>query len=103
EGDLVECRFAPLLAMLDREGLSDQEIEDELLACRVSPEARKPSVEALFHAYLLSLDGVKFVGHTHAVAVNQVLCSPRGRDYAAWRMFPDEVVCCGPASGYVPY
>lgn len=103
EADLVECRFAPLLEMLDREDLTDQQIEDELFACRVNPEAKKPSVEALFHALLLSLPGVEFVGHTHAVAVNQVLCSPRGRDFAAWRMFPDEVVCCGPASAYVPY
>ena len=27
---MVECRFAPLLEMLDRDDLSDQQIEDEL-------------------------------------------------------------------------
>jgi rhamnose utilization protein RhaD (predicted bifunctional aldolase and dehydrogenase) len=37
------------------------------------------------------------------VAANQVLCSPRARDFAERRIFPDEVVCCGPASVYVPY
>ena len=39
--------------------------------------AKKPSVEALFHAYLLSLPEINFVGHTHAIHVNQILCSPR--------------------------
>jgi rhamnose utilization protein RhaD (predicted bifunctional aldolase and dehydrogenase) len=89
--------------MLDRDDLTDQQIEDELFACRVDPQAKKPSVEALFHAYLLSLPGVSFVGHTHAVSVNQILCSPRARDFADRKLFPDEIVCCGPASVFVPY
>ena len=101
--DLVECRFAPLLAMLEREEMSDQEIEDELFGCRVNSRAKKPSVEAVFHAYLLSLPGVTYVGHTHSVAVNQILCSPRCVEFAERRMFPDEIVCCGPASVLVPY
>ncbi len=102
-GDLVECRSAPLLAMLERDDLSDQQIEDELFACRVDSRARKPSVEALFHAYLLTLPGIGFVGHTHPVSVNGLLCSPRARDFARRRTFPDEIVCCGPASVLVPY
>ena len=101
--DVVECRFAPLLAMLDRDGITDAQIETELFNCRVDPQAKKPSVEALFHAYLLSLPGVGFVGHVHSVAVNQLLCSPRARDFADRRIFPDEIVCCGPASVFVPY
>jgi rhamnose utilization protein RhaD (predicted bifunctional aldolase and dehydrogenase) len=35
--------------------------------------------------------------------VNQILCSPRARDFAERRIFPDEVVCCGPQSVFVPY
>jgi rhamnose utilization protein RhaD (predicted bifunctional aldolase and dehydrogenase) len=101
--DVVACRFAPLLAMLDRDDLSDQEIEDALFGCRVDIQAKKPSVEALFHACLLSLPDVNFVGHTHSVAVNQILCSPRAREFAENRLFPDEIVCCGPASVFVPY
>jgi len=69
--DLVECRFDALLEMLDRSDMTDRQIGDSLLACRVNPDARKPSVEALFHAYLLSLPGVNFVGHTHSVAVQR--------------------------------
>jgi rhamnose utilization protein RhaD (predicted bifunctional aldolase and dehydrogenase) len=101
--DIVACRFEPLLAMLEREDLSDQQIEDELLGCRVDPSSKKPSIESLFHAYLLSLPGVEFVGHVHPIAVNQILCSPRARDFAGRRICPDEVVCCGPVSVLVPY
>jgi rhamnose utilization protein RhaD (predicted bifunctional aldolase and dehydrogenase) len=101
--DVVECHFAPLLAMLERTDISEQEIEDELLAARVDPAARKPSVEALFHAVLLSLDGIGWVGHTHPISVNQVLCSGRAADFAIRRLFPDQIVCCGLASVLIPY
>ncbi len=103
EDDLVECRSAPLLALLDRDDLTDQQIEDELFASRVDSSGKKPSVEALFHAYLLSLPGIHFVGHTHSIAANQILCSPRAAEFAGKRLFPDEIVCCGPASVFVPY
>jgi rhamnose utilization protein RhaD (predicted bifunctional aldolase and dehydrogenase) len=103
EEDVVQCRQTALLPMLEKESLSDQEVDDALLASRVDAKAKKPSVEAVFHAWLLSLPGVKFVGHTHATTVNQILCSPRARDFAERRMFPDEIVCCGPASVFVPY
>lgn len=103
EADVVECRFAPLLEMLSSEDLLDQQVDDGLFACRVDQTAKKPSVEALFHAYLLSLPNVGFVGHTHSVRVNQVLCSPLAREFAERRLFPDEIVCCGPASVFVGY
>ncbi len=103
EEDVVECRFAPLLEMLDRDGLSDEDIDAALFSCRIDSQAKKPSVEAIFHAYLLSLEGVNFVGHTHPESVNKILCSPRARDFAERRIFPDEVVCCGAASVFAPY
>jgi rhamnose utilization protein RhaD (predicted bifunctional aldolase and dehydrogenase) len=89
--------------MLDEDDISDQAVEDRLLACRVDASARKPSVETLFHAYLLTLPGIEFVGHTHSVTVNQVLCSPLAEKFAAGRLFPDEIVCCGSQSVFVPY
>jgi rhamnose utilization protein RhaD (predicted bifunctional aldolase and dehydrogenase) len=103
EEDTVECRFSALLPLLEKKSLTDKEIDDALLASRVNPKAKKPSVEAVFHAWLLTLPGIKFVGHGHATAVNQVLCSPRARDFAINRMFPDEIVCCSVASVFVPY
>ncbi|HWA24312.1 MAG TPA: class II aldolase/adducin family protein, partial [Lacunisphaera sp.] len=53
--------------------------------------------------YLLTLPGVSFVGHTHPIAVNQLLCSQHARAFARRRLFPDEIVCCGVESVFVPY
>jgi len=103
EIELTHCYFDALLPVLDRKGVSEQEIEEILLNSRVRPTALKPSVETFFHAYLLTIPGVNYVGHTHPVPVNQILCSGLGNLFAQERRFPDEVVCCGPASLLIPY
>ncbi len=103
EDDLVACRFDSLLPMLDESSLTDEQIEERLLGSRVDSAAKKPSVETLFHAYLLSLPGVAFVGHTHSIAVNQILCSPLASQFAERKLFPDEIVCCGSRSVLIPY
>jgi rhamnose utilization protein RhaD (predicted bifunctional aldolase and dehydrogenase) len=103
EIELTHCYFDALLPVLDRKGVSEQEIEKILLNSRVRPTALKPSVETFFHAYLLTIPGVNYVGHTHPVTVNQILCSGLGNLFAQERRFPDEVVCCGPVSLLVPY
>jgi rhamnose utilization protein RhaD (predicted bifunctional aldolase and dehydrogenase) len=100
--DLVECRLSSVLSLLDMNGLSDAEIDAALLDARVDAEAKKPSVESVFHAWALSMPGIQFVGHSHATAVTSVLCSPRAKEFAEHRMFPDEIVCGGVASVYIP-
>jgi rhamnose utilization protein RhaD (predicted bifunctional aldolase and dehydrogenase) len=100
---VVECRAEILLSLLDRKNPADAEIDRGLLGSRTDAQAKKPSVEALFHAYLLSLPGIEFVGHTHAPAVNSILCSPRAKEFATKRIFPDEIVCCDVASVFIPY
>ena len=72
---------------------------------RVDSSAPKPSVEAVFHAYFLSLPGIDVVGHTHPVAVNSILCAgdEPAKRFANERRFPDEIVCCGAKSVLVPY
>jgi rhamnose utilization protein RhaD (predicted bifunctional aldolase and dehydrogenase) len=100
---VVECHLAPLLALLDENRLTDAQIDQVLMASRVDSKAKKPSLEAMFHAYLLSLPGIRFVAHSHATAVNQILCSPRARDFAEHRMMSDEAGCCGIASVFVPH
>jgi rhamnose utilization protein RhaD (predicted bifunctional aldolase and dehydrogenase) len=101
--DVVECRTDVLLALFDRKGLSDVEIDGRLMASRVDVSGKKPSVEALFHAYFLTLPEVAFVGHTHPLNINSLICSPRAREFATRRVFPDEVVCCDVESVFVPY
>lgn len=100
---VTECRCDDLAALLKKKKLADVEVDEALLASRVDPAAKKPSVEAVFHAYLLSLPDVNFVGHTHPIAVNQLLCTKHARNFARRRTFPDEVVCCGVESVFVPY
>lgn len=100
---VAECRRSVLRALESDPDPSDASIEKSLLDCRVDSSAAKPSTEALFHGLLLAMDGVEYVGHTHPVAVNRILCSPRARDFASRRMFPDEIVCCGDESVFVPY
>lgn len=103
EGDVVECDMKKLLALFERSALTDQEIAASLLDSRVDSSRKKPSVEALFHAYLLSLPGINFVGHTHPISANAFLCSSEAHELAEKRIFPDEIVCCGEKSVFVPY
>jgi rhamnose utilization protein RhaD (predicted bifunctional aldolase and dehydrogenase) len=105
ENQLVACRFSVLLPLLNDEERTDAEVEAALLASRVDPGQPKPSVEAVFHAFLLTLPGVDVVGHTHGIAVNQILCAgdEPSRKFAVERRFPDEIVCCGAKSVLVPY
>ena len=103
EAGVSRCRIADVLALFDHENLGDDEVERALLASRAFEGDRKPSTEALFHAYLLGLPDVQFVGHTHPISVNALGCSPRAGEFARKRLFPDEIVCCGAASVLVPY
>ncbi len=105
ENQLVACRFSALLPLLQGAMLTDAEVEKALLDSRVDQAAPKPSVEAVFHAYFLSLPGIEIVGHTHPIAVNSILCAgdAAGRRFAEERRFPDEIVCCGAKSVLVPY
>jgi len=105
ESQLVACRFSVLLPLLKAGPMTDPEVEKALLDSRVDPAQPKPSVEAVFHAYFLSLPGIDVVGHTHPVAVNSILCAgdAPSRRFAHERRFPDEIVCCGAKSVLVPY
>ena len=101
--DVTHCAFSRLLPLLDKTAATDVEVDQVLLDSRLDADDKKPSIEALFHAYLLTLPGVRCVGHVHAIAVNQILCSPRAREFAERRACPDEIVMCGVESVFVPY
>ena len=100
----VEVSGPKVLEMLEGPELTDQQIKEKLRTAMVDAQGTlAPSIETLFHAYLLSLPGVAFVGHTHPVSVNAILCSKRWRDVTRGRLFPDEIVCCGTTPAYVEY
>ncbi|MBJ7284010.1 MAG: class II aldolase [Akkermansiaceae bacterium] len=103
ESGVSECAFEKILPLLAAGEMSDLAVDEALFDARVSSSAKKPSVEAIFHGYLLTLPGVNFVGHTHPIAVNGLLCSKHAHAFAKRRLFPDEIVCCGVESVFVPY
>jgi rhamnose utilization protein RhaD (predicted bifunctional aldolase and dehydrogenase) len=100
----VHVRRAPMLASLRESKLDDLAVKEVLAAARVdSNEKQMPSVETFMHAYLLGLPGVSWVGHTHPKRLLAILSRPSASHEAERRLFPDEVVCCGPATAFVPY
>ncbi len=104
KADFVLLRQAQLVALLDRDAVAEAELSAAYAAAKADPaQPRRPSVEAVFHAMLLTQPGVTFVAHTHPTAVNMLSCTPRWREAFAGRLFPDEAVVCGPATCLVPY
>jgi rhamnose utilization protein RhaD (predicted bifunctional aldolase and dehydrogenase) len=100
----VQVRFDRVLSILGTDSLTDDEVKAGLKAAKVDPLViAHPSVETMLHALVLDLEGINFVGHTHPTAVNAVLCSQQAEQAISGRLFPDEIVYCGPASVYVPY
>jgi rhamnose utilization protein RhaD (predicted bifunctional aldolase and dehydrogenase) len=100
----VQVHFERVLALLDAPDLNDEEVKRGLLAAKVDPSnPAHPSVETAFHAVCLKLAGVDFVGHTHPAAINMVTCSAAFEAAVSGRLFPDEIVLCGPAPLLVPY
>jgi rhamnose utilization protein RhaD (predicted bifunctional aldolase and dehydrogenase) len=83
---------------------ADADVKNLLEAAKVdASDPAMPSVETFLHGYLLSLPGIQFVGHTHPIAVNSVMCSKYAKEAVSGRLFPDEIVCCGPAVCYIEY
>ncbi len=99
----VHLQIQSVLALLDQQ-IDNETMHKAVAAARVDPQATaKPSVEATFHAMLLHECDARYVGHTHPTAINGILCSNRAEAFATQRMFPDQVVLCGPESVLLPY
>ena len=100
----VRMQLEPVRALAEKESLSDHELREALRVAKADPSvALLPSVETILHALALAEAGAKFVGHTHPVAVNALMCSVAAEEAIAGRLFPDEIVVCGSAPAYVPY
>lgn len=100
----VRVCFDRVLDLLQTGTPGDDEVKAGLEAAKVDPTARRrPSVETVLHALALQVPGISFIGHTHPTAVNAILCSESAKEAIAGRLYPDEIVYCGPAPVYVPY
>jgi rhamnose utilization protein RhaD (predicted bifunctional aldolase and dehydrogenase) len=100
---LSRVSFNHVLSVLDRHNITEQEIEDELVASQVDKTHKKPSVETFLHALCLSEGNATWVGHTHSVAMNQILCSTLGATPFLQHIFPDAIVVCGAVPAVVSY
>lgn len=96
--------FSRILPAFEQLDLTDADVKRVLQESKADGEPQiLPSVETFLHAYLLTLPNVDFVGHTHPTAVLSILSSKFAREAVSGRLFPDEVVCCGPAPCFVEY
>lgn len=100
----VRVSFDRVLDLLDGDVTDDEGVKAGLEAAKVeSAVTARPSVETVLHALALQLEGVSFVGHTHPTPINAVTCSQGFEEAVSGRLFPDEIVVCGPAPVVVPY
>jgi rhamnose utilization protein RhaD (predicted bifunctional aldolase and dehydrogenase) len=97
------CSLPAVLDMVNSPNMSEEDVDKKLRASLIEPQRPKPSIETLLHALCLTLGGAKYVGHTHAEACNQLLCSKLGAEPFMRHIFPDAVVVCGRVPMVVPY
>lgn len=100
----VAVSRSKVLALLDDPTADDSSVTKVLSEARVDPnETRRPSVETLFHGLLLQYPEIKFIGHTHPLYTNMILCSKNAEEAAMGRICPDHVVVMAAKSVFVPY
>ncbi len=100
----VAVSIKNVCALLDDPDAGDEDVTRVLSEARVDPdETRRPSVETVLHAILLQYPECRFVGHTHPVYTNMLLCSQRAEEAVSGRIFPDQIVSMGHKSIFIPY
>lgn len=104
ETGFVRVSLSRLVRLLEDPEATDDTVTTAFQEALVEQgETRRPSVEAMLHAYLLQYPEYRFIGHTHPTHVCMLLCSPRAEEFATRRIYPDHVVCMGRSSVFVPY
>jgi len=97
-------RTAPVLEAVRLQAPMSEAAARELLNSSKLDRGRAlPSTETFMHASLLERLGGGFLAHGHPTPLLSLLALPESEEWAAKRLFPDEIVLCGPASCWVPY
>jgi rhamnose utilization protein RhaD (predicted bifunctional aldolase and dehydrogenase) len=100
----VAVSISKVTEILEDESAGDTEVTRALKDALVDlGEQRRPSVETILHALLLKYPEYCFIGHTHPVHTNMLLCSVAAEEAATGRVCPDHVVVMAHKSVYVPY
>ena len=104
EKGFVAVSISKLADILDDPKANDETVTRVLKEALVAPgETRRPSVETMLHALLLRYREYKFIGHTHPIYTDMILCSQMAEQIVAERICPDQIVVLGHKSVYVPY
>ncbi len=103
EADISLVKLDFILELLEHEHLNEEAVEDALRQSTLHPNDKKPSVETFLHALCLTVGGARWVGHTHTVSVNQLLCSSLGAEPFQRHIMPDAIVVCGLHVAVIPY
>jgi len=98
-GDMVELDATKTTGFMALEAMTDDLMEE----AQTGAGTLKPSLDAILFAYLLSLDDNKFAVHVQPVEINQIIGSPRARQFAERRTIAHEVISRGVSSALVSY
>ncbi|MEK7441481.1 MAG: class II aldolase/adducin family protein [Chloroflexota bacterium] len=103
EEGFARARLDSISSLLSAPDLGDAAIADGLLRSLITLSTQRPSVETFLHAVCYAEGGARWIGHTHPVSVNSILCSQLGAEPFRQHIFPDEIVNCGRDIAIVPY
>ena len=90
-GQFTGLKLDEVLALEEREEMSDEEMVAYLASCQLRPDMPRGSIETLLHAFVPYAQ----VDHTHPDAINMICCSEGGEELAR-ECFGDEAV-------WIPY
>ena len=98
-GGLVELDMARARCLLELDEAGPEQIAE----AQINPAGPAPGADLFLFAELFALEGVRFALHTQPIPVNQIVCSPRARQFSDRRNLPHEIVACGQSSLLVPF
>jgi rhamnose utilization protein RhaD (predicted bifunctional aldolase and dehydrogenase) len=102
-GDFIHFDGQPLIELLKTDQIRRQTEEETLITSRLGDDMPIPGPEAYFVADLLQRSESRLLAHVQPVTVNQILASPRARQFADRRITLHEIFHCGLATALVPY
>jgi rhamnulose-1-phosphate aldolase/alcohol dehydrogenase len=91
EQNFTGLRLDEVLPLIEREGMSDEEMVAYLSRCQLEPSMPRSSIETLLHAFI----PYPHVDHTHADTTNMIACAENGEQLAR-ECFGDEAI-------WIPY
>ncbi|MEJ5249586.1 MAG: class II aldolase/adducin family protein [Caldilinea sp.] len=103
ETGFTQVKMDAILALVERDHMSQEEVQAIWPEVMVDPQQKRPSVETFLHALCLSEGGASWVAHTHPISCNAILCSRLGAEPFLRHLFPDGIVVCGRYPAVVPY